>query len=134
MHSKDKQIIAIDKRTLFTNTDKMEFRVPTENLITEKQMLRQQYAVAVANQQNAAYKLQKATPVMKVLDAPEPPYHVQKRSPLIYSIIGFFIGLIISIGYFSIRLLIRYASAEAHKAIYGERISKNKTAPVTVSA
>jgi len=133
MHSKDNQIIAIDKRTLFTNTDKMEFRVPTENLITEKQMLRQQYAVAVANQQNASYKLQKATPVMQVLDRPEPPYDVQKRSPLIYSIIGFFIGLLISIGYFSIRLLIKYARTEAHKAIYGERIAVNKTSPVTVS-
>lgn len=132
MHSKDKQIIAIDKRTLFTNTDKMEFRVPTENLITDKQMLRQQYAVAVANQQNAAYKLQKATPVIKVLDRPEPPYDVQKRSPLIYGIIGCFIGLIISIGYFSIRLLTKYALAEAHKAIYGERASENKTAAVTV--
>lgn len=120
MHSKDNQIISIDKRTLFTNTDKMEFRVPTENLITEKQMLRQQYAVAVANQQNAAYKLQKATPVMKVLDQPEPPYDVQKRSPLIYSIIGFFIGIIVSLGYFSIGLLIRYGRSEARKAIYGK--------------
>ena len=133
MHSKDNQIIAIDKRTLFTNTDKMEFRVPTENLITEKQMLRQQYAIAVANQQNASYKLQKATPVMQVLDRPEPPYDVQKRSPLIYSIIGFVIGLFLSIGYFSIRLLVTYARSEAHKAIYGERISSNKTAPVIVS-
>jgi uncharacterized protein involved in exopolysaccharide biosynthesis len=133
MHSKDKQIIAIDKRTLFTNTDKMEFRVPTENLITDKQMLRQQYAVAVANQQNAAYKLQKATPVMKVLDQPEPPYDVQKRSALIYSVLGFFIGLIISIGYFSIRLLIRYGRSEARKAIYGDRLSQNKTLPLRAS-
>jgi uncharacterized protein involved in exopolysaccharide biosynthesis len=133
MHSKDNQIIAIDKRTLFTNTDKMEFRVPTENLITEKQMLRQQYAIAVANQQNSAYKLQKATPVMQVLDRPEPPYDVQKKSPIIYSIIGFFIGLIISIGYFSIRSLIKYGRSEARKAIYGDKISQNKTLPLRVS-
>jgi uncharacterized protein involved in exopolysaccharide biosynthesis len=96
-------------------------------------MLRQQYAIAVANQQNASYKLQKATPVMQVLDRPEPPYDVQKRSPLIYSIIGFFIGLVISIGYFSLRLLIKYARAEARNAIYGERISVSKPSPVTVS-
>jgi uncharacterized protein involved in exopolysaccharide biosynthesis len=121
MHSKDNQLIAIDKRTLFTNTDKMEFKVPTENLITEKQMLRQQYAVAVANQQNAAYKLQKATPVMKVLDDPEPPYDVQKRSPIVYGIIGFFLGLILSTGYFSFRLFIRYATEELNKAIYGNQ-------------
>ena len=120
INSKDKELIAIDKRTLFTNTGKMEFKVPTENLITDKQMLRQQYAVAVANQQNAAYKLQKATPVMKVLDEPEPPYDVQNKSPFIYGIIGFIMGLIITIFYFTISPLIRFAKEEATKAIYGE--------------
>ncbi len=125
MHSKDNQLIAIDKTTLFTNTDKMEFKVPTENLITEKQMLRQQYAVAVANQQNAAYKLQKATPVMKVLDYPEPPYDVQKRSPIIYGIIGFLLGLILSTGYFTFRLFTRYAIEEANKAIYGKETASS---------
>lgn len=122
MHLKDNQLIAIDKRTLFTNTDKMEFKVPTENLITEKQMLREQYAVAVANQQNAAYKLQKATPVMKVLDYPEPPYDIQKRSPVLYGIMGFLLGLIVSTGYFTFRLFIRYAAEEMNKAIYGKQM------------
>ena len=120
INSTDNQLIAMDKRTLFTNTSKMEFRVPTENLITDKQMLRQQYAVAVANQQNAAYKLQKATPVVKVLDNPDPPYDIQNKSPVIYGIIGFFIGLIIAVLYASLRLLIRYGRDEASKAIYGE--------------
>lgn len=120
IHSKDNQLIDLDKRTLFTNTDKMEFKVPTENLITEKQMLRQQYAVAVANQQNAAYKLQKATPVMKVLDYPEPPYNIQKKSPIVYGVIGFFAGLIISTVFFTLGLFIRYAREEANKAIYGK--------------
>ncbi len=120
IHSKDDELIAMDKTTLFTNTTKMEFRVPTENLITDKQMLRQQYAVAVANQQNAAYKLQKATPVMKVLDYPDPPYDVQNKSAIIYGLIGFFVGLVFSILFASARLLIRHAKDEASKAIYGE--------------
>jgi uncharacterized protein involved in exopolysaccharide biosynthesis len=120
IHSKDNKLIAIDKRTLFTNTNKMEFKVPTENLITEKEMLRQQYAVAVANQQNAAYKLQKATPVMQVLDNPEPPYDVQKKSPIIYGVIGFLLGLFLSIGYFSFGILMRYAREGINQAIYGQ--------------
>jgi uncharacterized protein involved in exopolysaccharide biosynthesis len=126
INSKDNQLIAIDKRTLFTNTAKMEFRVPTENLITDKQMLRQQYAVAVANQQNAAYTLQKATPVIRVLDNPDPPYDVQNKSPLIYGIIGFVIGLIATIVFSSLRLLFRYAKDEVSKAIYGEETPDNK--------
>lgn len=128
INSKDKELIAIDKKTLFTNTAKMEFRVPTENLITDKQMLRQQYAVAVANQQNAAYKLQKVTPVMKVLDQPEPPYNVQNKSPLMYGTFGFIIGLAISILFFTITLLLRYAKEEATKAIYGEENPKTSSA------
>jgi uncharacterized protein involved in exopolysaccharide biosynthesis len=134
MHSKDNQLISIDKRTLFTNTDKMEFKVPTENLITEKQMLRQQYAVAVANQQNAAYKLQKATPVMKVLDYPEPPYDVQKRSPVLYGIIGFLLGFILSTGYFTFRLFTRYAIEEANKAIYGKQNAGGSTRKGNIAA
>ena len=122
IHSKDTKLIAIDQKTLFTNTNKMEFRVPTENLIAEKQMLRQQYAIAVANQQNAAYKLQKATPVIKVLDYPEPPYDMQKRSPIVYGVIGLLIGLVLSTIYFSFRILVRYAREEINKAIYGQEI------------
>ena len=121
MNAKDNQLIAIDKRTLFTNTSKMEFRVPTENLITDKQMLRQLYAVAVANQQNAAYKLQKATPVIKVLDYPDAPYDVQNKSALVYGMIGFFIGLVLTTVYASLKLLIRYVREEASRAIYGEK-------------
>jgi hypothetical protein len=122
MHSKDSKLIAIDQKTLFTNTNKMEFKVPAENLITEKQMLRQQYAVAVANQQIAAYKLQKATPVIKELDAPDPPYDVQKKSPVLYGIIGFMMGLLLSCLYYSFRVIVRYAREEISKAIYGEEI------------
>lgn len=133
INSKDKQLIAIDKRTLFTNTDQMQYKVPTENLITEKQMLRQQYAVAVANQQNAAYKLQKATPVMQVLDKPEPPYDVQKRSPMIYGALGFFLGLILSMLFYSFTPLIRYAKVSANNAIYGEKL-ESKSVPVKMAS
>lgn len=126
MNSKDDQLIDIDKRTMFTNTAKLEFRVPTENLIADKQMLRQQYANAVANQQNAAYKLQKATPVIKVLDRPEPPYDKQDKSPVLFGIIGFLLGLILSAFLLICGILIRYLKAETNKVIFGG-ISKNNS-------
>ena len=108
MNAKDDQLIAIDKRTLFTNTDKLEFRVPTENLIADKQMIRQQYAQAVANQQNAAYKLQKATPLIKVLDKPEPPYDVENKSAILYGLMGLLAGLIIISLFFVSRIILKY--------------------------
>src|SRR6185437_960779 len=108
MNAKDHQLIAIDKTTLFTNTSKLQFRVPTENLIADKEMIREQYATAVANQQNAAYKLQKATPVIKVLDKPEPPYDVENKSAIIYGLIGLIGGFILVSLFFVSGIILRF--------------------------
>src|SRR5664279_3830541 len=112
MNSKDNQLIAIDKKTLFTNTSKLEFRVPTENLLADKQMIRQQYAQAVANQQNAAYKLQKATPLIKVLDKPEPPYDFEHKSAVLYGLIGLFAGLIFVSLFFVSGIILKFMRSE----------------------
>lgn len=133
MNAKDNQLIAIDKRTLFTNTAKLEYRVPTENLLADKQMIRQQYAQAVANQQNAAYKLQKATPLIKVLDRPEPPYDVENKSAVLYGLIGFFAGLILTSLFFVSGLILKFMREEINKALFGSGASK-KTTGTTVSA
>jgi uncharacterized protein involved in exopolysaccharide biosynthesis len=121
MNSKDAQLIAIDQKTLFTNTDRLQFRVPTENLIADKQMIRQQYAQAIANQQNAAYKLQKATPVIKVLDKPEPPYDVNYKSAALFGFIGLVGGFIIISLFFVNGILFRYAKGEINKALFGAK-------------
>jgi uncharacterized protein involved in exopolysaccharide biosynthesis len=132
MNAKDYQLIAIDKRTLFTNTNKLEYRVPTENLLADKQMIRSQYAQAVGNQQNAAYKLQKATPLIKILDKPDPPYEAQMKSPKIYAIIGFIAGIFLSIAVLISGLLFTFMKAEATKAIFGSGTSKTTTTTTSV--
>ncbi|MEO8763083.1 MAG: hypothetical protein ABI416_02300 [Ginsengibacter sp.] len=132
MNTKDDQLIAIDKRTLFTNTTKLEFRVPTENLLADKQMIRQQYAQAVANQQNAAYKLQKATPLIKILDKPEPPYQVENRSAVVYIIIGLFAGMILTSLLFVSGIILKFTRQEVHKAIFGTGGAKNTTTTASV--
>jgi uncharacterized protein involved in exopolysaccharide biosynthesis len=135
MNSKDNQLIAIDKRTLFTNTNKLEYRVPTENLIADKQMIRQQYAQAVANQQNAAYKLQKATPLIKVLDKPEPPYNVENKSAVLYGTLGFLAGLILTSLLFVSGLILSFVRLEFNKAVLGpvDTPKKSKNSPASVS-
>ena len=119
MNTKDNKLIALDKRTLFTNTSKLEYRVPTENLIADKQMIRQQYAQAVANQQNAAYKLQKATPLIKVLDKPDPPYDIKNKSAVLYGIIGLLGGVILISGLLVIGIILKYARAEINRSLFG---------------
>jgi uncharacterized protein involved in exopolysaccharide biosynthesis len=127
MNTKDNQLIAIDKRTLFTNTAKLEFRVPTENLLADKQMIRQQYAQAVANQQNAAYKLQKATPLIKILDRPEPPYDVENKSAVLFGLTGLFAGIILTSLLFVSGIILKFARHEINKALFGAGTPKNTT-------
>jgi uncharacterized protein involved in exopolysaccharide biosynthesis len=127
MNTKDNQLIAIDKKTLFTNTAKLEFRVPTENLLADKQMIRQQYAQAVANQQNAAYKLQKETPLIKILDRPEPPYEVENQSAAFNGCIGFFAGMILTSLLFVSGIILKFTRQEIHHALFGPGTPKNTT-------
>jgi uncharacterized protein involved in exopolysaccharide biosynthesis len=131
LSSKDYQLIAIDKRTLFTNTSKLEFKVPIENLMAEKEMVNSQYVQAVANRENAAYKLQKATPVIKVLDKPLPPYDSQRKSATMYGLIGFFLGSILIAALAIAGLILKFIRQEATKAIFG---STTKTTTTTTTA
>jgi hypothetical protein len=119
MNSKDNQLISMDQRTMFTNITKLQYRVPTENLLADKEMIRQQYATAVANQQNAAYKLQKATPVIKVLDKPDPPYDVEDKSAILYGLTGLIAGFILFSLFFVGGLITKYAREEIKRSLFG---------------
>lgn len=119
MNKKDRELIVMDQHTMFTNTTKLEYQLPSANLLSDKEMLRAQYANAVANQQNAAYKLQRDTPVIKVLDEPDPPYNKSKKSPLIYGVVGLLLGLLGSCFLLAAPLLLHYSKSELHKMIYG---------------
>ncbi|HEY8690775.1 MAG TPA: hypothetical protein VIM07_16175 [Chitinophagaceae bacterium] len=133
LNAKDYELIAIDKRTLFTNTSKLEFKVPVENLIMEKQMVNNQYLQAVANRENAAYKLQKATPVIKVLDKPEPPYDSQSKSGTMYGMLGFFLGCFLIAGLAIAGIILKFIRLEVTKAIFGSTSKTTTTTTSTVS-
>ena len=134
MGAKDYQLIGLDKRLLFTNTNKLQFRVPTENLLAEKQLIRNQYTQAVGNQQNAAYKLQKATPLIEVLDKPEPPYEIQKKSGKIYAIAGFFVGMILVVIMLLMRILAKFIKQESTKMLSGLTGSKQASTTTTTTS
>ena len=132
MRTKDYKLIEIDKKTLFTNTDKMQFRVPTENLVEDKQLIRDQYTQAVINQQSAAYKLQKDTPLIKVLDKPDPPYERQKRSGILYGIMGFLVGGLFMGVLIIGKLFLRYTRQEISRALFGSTPSETTTTTASV--
>lgn len=123
LNAKDQSLIKMDNKTLFTNTDRLQFKVPVENVILDKQMIRSQYADAVTSQQNAAYKLQRATPVIKVLDKPDPPYDTSSRSPILFAIGGFIGGFAFLSFLLSIPVLFKFSREEFRKLIYGTELS-----------
>lgn len=133
MSAKDQKLIAMDKRTLFTNTSKLEYRVPAENVLADKQMIRQQYANAIANQQNAAYKLQKVTPLIRILDKPDPPYDVQNKSATLYGLIGFFTALVLVCLLLLFSILSRYVKYEINKLLFGGANAKSLSTPLASS-
>lgn len=98
MSWQDQKLISLQKRTMFTDAGRLEYQMPAENLLADKQLLRNQYATAVTNQQNASYILQKATPVIKLLDKPDAPYRVNKRYPLLFLILGLMVGFALATG------------------------------------
>ena len=131
MGAKDYMLIGLDKRLLFTNTNKLQFRVPTENLLAEKQLIRNQYTQAVGNQQNAAYKLQKATPLIEVLDKPNPPYDSQKKSTAMYGMVGFILGSVLIIMLLISGILRTFIKHELNKVLFG--LSGSKTTTTTTA-
>lgn len=125
--TKDYTLIAMDKRTLFTNTDQLQYRVPSENLLEDKQLIRNQYSQAVINQQTAAYKLQRETPLIRVLDKPDPPYNMQSKSAIAYGISGFLAACMLISGLVISRLFLRFTRQEISRALMGSISSTNTT-------
>lgn len=108
----DQKLINADDKTLFTDAMKLEYRMPTENMISDKQILRSLFTRAIANQQNAAYTLQRATPVIKLLDKPDPPYQKTETSKVKFFIIGFVLGVMLIMFIILIPLFRKFTKAE----------------------
>lgn len=89
----DARLIKQNESNFFVNSELKRYSIPKMNLEQEKQVVQQQYFYAVNNRESAAYTLQKETPVIKMLDNPEPPYAISKKSAIIYTAIGLIIGI-----------------------------------------
>lgn len=120
----DKRAVEQDESTFFTNEGRQRYSIPKVNLAQNKQTVQSQYYYAVNNRESAAYRLQKETPIIEPLDRPEPPYDTTKKSKILYTLIGLFLGLIIGVLVVSWKLINNYLGDELNKAI--EKASKPK--------
>jgi hypothetical protein len=113
----DKRAIALDESTFFTNETLKRYYLPKINLAQDKSTVQSQYYFAVNNRESAAYRLQKETPIIEILDKPEWPYDFTQKSTFTYSLMGLALGLVIGILLVSWKVINKYMADELNKAI-----------------
>ncbi len=114
----DKEAIKMFNTTYFTPTDRLEYNIPKENLSALKERTMRQRDVAANNREEAMWRLQKQTPIIQILDRPDPPYDKKESSPILFAIIGFIGGCLLGCVLFVGGLVVKYAENELQKAIF----------------
>ncbi|MEP6675588.1 MAG: hypothetical protein ABJA78_10545 [Ferruginibacter sp.] len=136
----DKQAIYLFNTTQFVPSERIEFQIPKENLSSLKERTMRQRDVAANNREEALWRLQKQTPIISILDKPDPPFDVKESSPVFFGVMGFFLGLVLAVIIFSGGLIIKYAETELQKAIFKTPAStetieiKTETEPPVITA
>ena len=120
LNSFDRKAVRLSNTTLFVPTEKIQYQLPKENLSAEKDRVMRQRDASANNREEALWRLQKVTPIIATLDKPDPPFDVTEPSSVLYGLIGFFAGVILSVLLLISGLLYRYSRAEIHKTIFGK--------------
>ena len=115
----DRRAIQIKNSTRFVPEEKIEYVIPKENLVTDKSRIVALKELSANNREEALWRLQKVKPVVKVLDAPNPPFEESGASKLIYGLIGGLVGLILGLLFINANLIGKFISGEINKSIYG---------------
>ncbi len=116
----DRRAIQMSKTTLFVPSEKLQYQIPKENLVSEKDRVMRQRDASANNREEALWRLQKVTPIIATLDKPDPPFDVQKPSASIYAVIGLVLGTIIGILLVISGVFYQYIKSEMKKAIFGD--------------
>ena len=116
----DRRAILMANTTRFVPKDRIEYSIPKENLINAKERGIRQRDALTNNKEEALWRLQKATPIIAILDKPERPFSRTKPSSVIYGVGGFILGLFVTMMLLIAPILYKYIENEANKAVFGE--------------
>jgi hypothetical protein len=132
LNNYDKSIIKQNNTTLFVRPNKLEYVIPQENLQTDKIQVLTQRNGAASNREEALWRKQKVTPIIEILDKPDPPFVIGKPSKIVYIIVGFILGCILSSLLFLSGLIYRFINNLASEAIKEKLVEpKNNIAEET---
>jgi hypothetical protein len=123
----DREQIQMNNTTLFVPKDKLEYSIPKQNVITNKSIVINQRNGAASNREDALWRLQRVTPIVEILDKPEPPFLETKSSGMLYAIGGMALGCIIFLLIFIADILYKYTGQQVHNAIFAEKPSDTNT-------
>lgn len=121
INSVDREAITMQKRTLFTPPELLEYAIPKENVSSEKSRILRQRDMYINNRDEAVWRLQKVTPIIAVLDKPNAPFDETSQPTILLMIIGFLVGCLLSIIVLISGLMYRFGKAEIYKSIFGEQ-------------
>ena len=126
LNAVDKKAITLQNTTLFSPVDRLEFELPKENLSMEKSHILRQRDISINNREEATWRLQKATPIISILDKPTEPFSESTTSGMVFLFIGLIVGYIIGAFVLVGGLLYKYAKSEIYKSIFGsEEVAKS---------
>jgi uncharacterized protein involved in exopolysaccharide biosynthesis len=128
LNTYDRRAVVLANTTLFVPKGKIEYSIPKENLINSKERGMRQRDGYANNREEALWRLQKATPIIDILDKPLPPYAVQKPSSMLYGFLGFMLGCFLAIAFLVAPILSKYVETETNKAIFGNEEGEIKPA------
>lgn len=114
----DRRAVQMNNTTLFTPVDKIQYIIPKENLASDKVRVMAQRDASANNREEALWRLQKVTPIIAILDKPDPPFAIKKTSTATYAFIGFIIGCVLVILLLSAGIIYKYGRLQANKAIF----------------
>lgn len=120
INSVDKDAIGMQKRTMFTPAELLDYAIPKENISSEKTRILRQRDMYINNRDEAVWRLQKVTPVIAVLDKPTAPFDVKYQPRILYTIVGFLAGCFIGTLLILAKLLARYVKDEIYRSIFGK--------------
>ncbi len=127
----DNKRIHLNNTTLFVVPGKVQYTIPKENLENNKQMILAQRNGAASNREEALWRKQRVTPIIEILDAPEPPYNESKPSMILYGVIGFLVGCLIFTLFSISGIVYRYFTFELKKKLNDTSV---EISPVSTTA
>ncbi len=117
MNAYDQRAVKLSNSTMFVPPGKIEYEIPKENLINDKTRVVGIYNGAANNKEEALWRLQRAKPILDLLDKPEAPFETIKKSPIQFAIIGFILGCFIGLILCIIDIILKYARAQIKQVV-----------------